>query len=252
MRPSIESPLLLKVQYRPIEAAIRWSGLLQHERQILSALGTRTIPAQDEFSAWPTLRLNTERIYDGIINEELPWALDGKAAHGEPKIERADLTVRHVDLKTWMLRYYPEQRPAFLFAEAELRADQQTLAAMDVLQLLLAERDSLKTKVDCRERELAELRLKRSSSQRGHARVSDVVQSSHALSARAETTYLHIIGALLDVVLGEAPSGQPYSRFRTQESIVSVMLAQHGQRLGISERTLHAKFAAARRQLSDR
>ena len=76
-------------------------------------------------------------------------------------------------------------------------------------------------------------------------------QHDQVISARAETTYLHIIGALLDVMLGHGPSGQPYSRFKTQESIVSVMLAHHGQRLGISERTLHAKFAAARRQLSD-
>ena len=121
MRPSIESAPLLKVHYRPIEAAIRWSGLLEHERQILSALGTRALPAHDEFPTWPTLRLNTERIYDGIINRELPWAVDGKTANEQPTIERVDLTVRHLDLKTWMIRYYPEQRPAFLFAEAERR-----------------------------------------------------------------------------------------------------------------------------------
>jgi hypothetical protein len=251
MRPSIERPPLLKVHYRPIEAAIRWSGVLEHEHQILSALGTRTLPAQDEFPTWPTLRLNTERIYDGIINQELPWAVDGRAAHGEPRIERVDLTVRHIDLRTWMLRYYPEQRPAFLFADVERRTDQETTAAMDVLQLLLLERDSLRTKVDHRERERADLRLK------SHAPPREQIVPSHAqqqsnqtMSARAETTYLHIIGAMLEVMLGHAPSGQPYSRFKTQESIVSVMLAQHGRRLGISERTLHAKFAAAKRQLS--
>jgi hypothetical protein len=251
MRPSMESAPLLKVHYRPIEAAIRWSGLLEHERQILSALGARTLPAQDEFPTWPTLRLNTERIYDGIINQELGWAVDGKAANGKPTIERVDLTVRHIDLRTWMLRYYPEQRPAFLFAEAERRTDHQAIAAMDVLQLLLAERDSLRMKVDCRERELAHLRLRDGARPREQSGTGDVQSSGHVLSSRAETTYLHIIGAMLDVVLGHTPSGQAYSRFKTQESIVSVMLAQHGRRLGISERTLHAKFAAAKRQLSD-
>jgi hypothetical protein len=249
MRPSIESPPLLKVHYRPIEAAIRWSGLLQHEGRILRTLGTRTVPQVDEFPAWPSLRLNTERIYDGIVNQELPWAIDGKTSHGPPTIDRSKLTVRHIDLKTWMIRYYPEQRPAFLFAEADRRTDHQTLAAMDVLQLLLAERDSLQTKVDCRERELAELHLKARARVREPQGSEEAEQSDRALSARAETTYLHIIGAMLDVLLGHAPSGQPYSRFKTQESIVSVMLAQHGRRLGISERTLHAKFAAARRHL---
>lgn len=251
MRPSIESPPLLKVHYRPIEAAIRWSGLLEYERQILGTLGDRTAPMPDEFPAWPTLRLNTDRIYDGIINQELPWAINGKAAHEAPSIDRTDLTVRHIDLKTWMIRYYPEQRPAFLFVEGERRLDQQTLAAMDVLQLLLAERDSLRTKVDFRERELAELRFKISAHPRGPRHVKNPQPSDSSMSARAETTYLHIIGGLLDVMLGHAPSGQPYSRFKTQEAIVSVMLAQHGRRLGSSERTLHAKFAAARRQLAE-
>jgi hypothetical protein len=251
MRPSMESTSLLKVHYRPIEAAIRWSGLLEYERQILVTLGARTLPMPDEFAAWPTLRLNTERIYDGIINRELPWAIAGRAADEQPSIERADLTVRHIDLKTWMIRYYPEQRPAFLFAESEIRFDQQSLAAMDVLQLLLAERDCLKTKVDYRERELAELRLRGMTNRSQRSGTTDPRTNDSAMSARAETTYLHIIGALLDVMLGHTPSGQAYSRFKTQESIVSAMLAHHGQRLGISERTLHAKFAAARRQLSD-
>jgi hypothetical protein len=250
MRPSMERPPLLKVHYRPIEAAIRWSGLLEHEREILSKLGARTAPMPDEFPAWPTLRLNTDRIYDGIINQELRWAINGRAAHEQPHIDRLDLTVRHIDLKTWMIRYYPEQRPRFLFAEAG-RPDQQALAAMDVLQLLLAERDSLRVKVDYRERELAELQLKAATGHRVQRSARDPQPSSDGISARAETTYLHIIGALIDVVLGHSPSGQPYSRFKTQDAIVSVMLAQHGRRLGISERTLHAKFAAARRQLSE-
>jgi hypothetical protein len=251
MRLSIESPPLLKVHYRPIEAAIRWSGLLQHERQILDALGSRTLPTLDAFPTWPTLRLNTERIYDGILNQELPWAVDGRTAHELPTIDRLDLTVRHIDLKTWMIRYYPEQRPAFLFAESDVRSDQRTLAAMDVLQLLLAERDSLKSKVDARDHELTELRLRSIGRSAEPQRIKNSHPSGDSMSVRAETTYLHIIGALLDVMLGHAPSGQPYSRFKTQESIVGVMLAQHGRRLGISERTLHAKFAAAKRQLFD-
>jgi hypothetical protein len=62
-------------------------------------------------------------------------------------------------------------------------------------------------------------------------------------------TYLHIVGGLLTLLLGRTPSGQPYSRFQTQESIISAMIAHHGNKLGIAERTLEAKFAAARRTL---
>jgi len=57
----------------------------------------------------------------------------------------------------------------------------------------------------------------------------------HSISDRAEITYLNIIGAMLDLMLGRSPSGRRYSKFNTQE--------------GISERTLHEKFSRAKRAL---
>ncbi|MGV8294625.1 ATP-binding protein, partial [Pseudomonas aeruginosa] len=45
------------------------------------------------------------------------------------------------------------------------------------------------------------------------------------------------------------PSGMPYSSFLTQEAIISAMVAHHGNAMGITERTLQAKFALARRNL---
>src|SRR5687768_14538381 len=109
---------LRKVHYRPIEAAIRWSGLARHERQILSELNG-TSPYQHDFPAWPTLWLNTQRIYDAIINKELPCAINGLVAGGSISVEQPGLTVRHVELKAWMKRYYPDQKPEFLFSRTE-------------------------------------------------------------------------------------------------------------------------------------
>ena len=48
---------------------------------------------------------------------------------------------------------------------------------------------------------------------------------------------------------GQPPSGMPYSSFLTQEAIISAMVAHHGNAMGITERTLQAKFALARRNL---
>ena len=42
-----------KTNYRPIEAAIRWSGLLRFERRILATLGRRPLPEATEFPRWP-------------------------------------------------------------------------------------------------------------------------------------------------------------------------------------------------------
>src|ERR1700686_1968911 len=107
--PSDYNPLS-KVYYRPIEATIRWSGLVQHERQILAIVQGKRIPEPDDFPDWPALRLNAERLVDAIVNKELPVAIDGVTVQDGACIDRPDLTIRHVDLKAWMTRYYPEQR----------------------------------------------------------------------------------------------------------------------------------------------
>ena len=43
--------------YRPIEAAVRWCGLLRFEQRILEALEQRAMPEPGEFPRWPLLRM---------------------------------------------------------------------------------------------------------------------------------------------------------------------------------------------------
>ena len=51
------------------------------------------------------------------------------------------------------------------------------------------------------------------------------------------------------MMLGKSPGGMPYSSFETMESVISALLAHYEGRPGISERTLWAKFTAAKRHL---
>ena len=55
-----------KTYYRPIEAAVRWCGLLRFEQRILEALEQRVMPEPGEFPRWPLLRLYVERIFDAL------------------------------------------------------------------------------------------------------------------------------------------------------------------------------------------
>jgi hypothetical protein len=66
---------------------------------------------------------------------------------------------------------------------------------------------------------------------------------------KAETTYLNIIGGLLDLMLGTTPNGNRQSVYESQSAIISALLAHHGGKQGISDRTLEEKFAAAKRSL---
>lgn len=238
---------LAKVYYRPIEAAIRWTGLARHEQRILGVLKARLIPEAREFPEWPALKLNTERIYDGIKNKELPHGIDGITVQRRSRISPSHLTVRHVDLKEWMARYYPEQRPDFLFSRFEQQLAPKGIS-MDSVQALLIERDTLTARVEQAERRIAQLQSENTVllAARGS---SDA--NTPPMSARAQTTYLHIVGTMLDLLLGTSPSGQPYSTFRTQESVITALVALHGDKLGIAQRTLERQFAAARRQLRD-
>jgi hypothetical protein len=77
MRKSLGLSSRTKVFYRPIEAAIRWSGLSQFESRILDVLGDRRIPDPADFPRWPKLLLNVERIFDALTNDDLAYGKRG-------------------------------------------------------------------------------------------------------------------------------------------------------------------------------
>ena len=64
-----------KVFYRPIEAAIRWAGLLRYLPMILAAIASpRFLPPSLNCPRWNECRLYSERIYDGILKGSCPTA----------------------------------------------------------------------------------------------------------------------------------------------------------------------------------
>lgn len=224
----------LKVHYRPIEAAIRWSGLVRREQHILDVLNGKNIPGPADFPGWPSLRLNSERICDAIINNDLPHGKDGITSPVEVSIDDPQLTIRHVDLKSWMQRFYPEQKPAFLFDRLEREAQPAI---------------TIKLQIESSARELQALRTE-APLPRKSTRVPTKANTSEGHGLRNETTYLHIVAGLLTLLLGKSSTGKRYSSFQTQEDVINALLAHHGGRLGMTERTLQAKFAEAKRRIS--
>ncbi|MGL6077209.1 hypothetical protein [Methyloversatilis discipulorum] len=235
-----------RVFYRPIEAAIRWSGLLRFETRILDAMNGKGVPDLDDFPRWPMLRLNTERIFDAIRNGELPYGKSGVTSNDPSFLDDPDLTVRHVDLKAWMARFYPDQKPTFLFDEIERQL--HSAIGIDAVQALLADRVALKARLAEKERSFDVLHERHRVLCK---RIESLSVAEHEVSPRSEGTYLNIVGGLLGLLLGKSPSGKPYSSFETMESVISALLAHHAGRSGMAERTLWAKLAQARRHLED-
>lgn len=237
-----------KTYYRPIEAAIRWCGLLRFEQRILETLDERAMPEPGEFPRWPLLCLYAERIFDALTHGELAAGRAGIVLDKQrPALDDPQLTVRHVDLKAWMTHYYPGCRPVFLFDDVERTV--HPAVSVETLNILLADREATKV-------QLAELVQVHEALHAAHealakeqATRSEANDTSREPSLRSETTYLNIIGGLLTLLLGKSPSGAAYSSFHNMDAVVSALLAHHEGRPGLSERTLWSKLAQARRHL---
>ena len=237
-----------KTYYRPIEAAIRWCGLLRFEQRILATLGHRATPEPCDFPRWPLLRLYAERIYDALTHCELPGGKAGLVLESQrPALDDPELTVRHVDLKAWMSHYYPGDRPGFLFDDIERAV--HPAVSVDTLNILLADREATKAQFSALAQVHEALRATHDALVKEHVTRSDGDESAREPGLRSETTYLNIIGGLLTLLLGKSPSGAAYSSFHSMDAVVSALLAHHEGRPGLSERTLWSKLAQARRHL---
>lgn len=240
---------LEKPFYRPVEAALRWCGLIRHESEILAVLTSGCIiPKAGQFPQWPCLQANTERILDAIRHGDIPHGRDGKTVADSDHVGADRLTVRHTDLREWMAKYYPDQKPAFLFDEIE-RSTHAAINA-DSFRALQADRDAARAELE-KAKVWAAKTISEMDAMRGERdSLREMVDKANAPSERAETTYLNIIGGLLALMLGKSPSGKPQSVFDNQAAIIAALLGHHEGRPGISARTLEDKFAAAKRSLT--
>ena len=137
---------LEKPFYNPVEAAIRWCGLIHEEANILGTLIAGEIPKTGQFPQWPCLQANCEKIIDAIINGGIPYGRNGVTVREGDQVTPSKRTVRHTDLREWMVKNWPDQKPAFLFDEIE----RKTHAAIntDSFLALQADRDSLKARIE--------------------------------------------------------------------------------------------------------
>lgn len=241
----MQGKYLSEVYYHPIGAATRWAGLWRFRDKIASVWELShswQLPEKFDCPRYAELHLCVCRIYDAIFHGELPYGKNGITMDDKSLWNAPELTVRHVDLKRWMLEHYPDQRPTFLFTRRERNV--HPAISMDAAHALIVEREALKSQLEQCRRQLPALREQRTK--QGQAPPScDICP----VSDRAETTYLNIIGGMLELILGQSPSGTPYSCFKTQEAVVSALVAHHGGTMGITERTLNGKFAVAKRRL---
>ena len=186
---SLEKPF-----YRPVEAALRWYGLVAHEAQILINVGEDGIPKTGQFPQWPCLQANTEKILDAIMHGNIPHGRDGKTVVAGDLVAKARLTIRHTDLREWMAKHYPDQKPAFLFDEVE----RKTHAAFNVdsFRTLQADLEAARTEIETARKWGQKIKSEHEALQGECMSLRAMVDKG--LTATERNTLLTIIAALCD------------------------------------------------------
>ncbi|KFX25869.1 hypothetical protein KP24_04110 [Pectobacterium atrosepticum] len=248
MLSKYNNPPIIKIFYRPIEVAIRWSHLMSLESEILKKINEDPLFfLHYSHQKWPKLSLNQERVIDGLINGELRHSKRGVTSSTPVDLSDPDLSIRHVDLKNWMMSYYPNEKPDFLFPPEE----QLTPITINInsMQILLAELEVMRIKNNDLEAQRNNIQSDYLSLKATYASVM-MPPKQPILGERSESTYLTIIGALISLYNQRSPSGQAYTLFNSQDAVISALIAHYGDKRGVSKSTLESKFAQAKRQLN--
>jgi len=127
-----------KPYYHVAEAAVFWCNIRGRTIQVDDA----GLPLND--SQNPCLRVRAQEIMFAIDEGILPCGRDGKTVNEH--VARPRRTVRHVDLKEWIGRNFPGEKPPFLFDEVE----RQTHSAInvDTYRALKAAHDAKEKRLD--------------------------------------------------------------------------------------------------------
>lgn len=199
-------------------------------------------------------------IHAAIDSGELPTCReDGRKVDEHVAYER-----RHVyglDLKEWAKKLAPTERPSFLFDEIE--RDVHSAISAETYRALKAAHDAKEQKLTLaneRIRESEEARS-RAESERDALRamvdnLTSSLQAAGVPGERAETTYLHMIAALLEVLAKGIPDPEavgarlgPVTEFKSEAKLIAAIAAHFEGFSGLSQRNLQQKFAEAKRIL---
>ena len=234
---------LEKTYYKPIEAALRWCGLIEHEAEILSRMDSKHIPELSDFPQWPCLRINVEKIFDAVFNDKIAYGRDGRTVSSNEQVAKNRITVRHEDLREWMVKNYPGQKPDFLFDSIEQNA--HGAITTETFHTMRSEIESLRKVKATLEFEIADLQRKNQTLIEKNGRLESS-SAGNGLNPRLERTYTNIIAALLECILGES-GNDPHPSFRNVTDLAAKISEYYGDYDGLSRRNLDEKFAKIRK-----
>ena len=193
----------------------------------------------------PRCRAIHEAIEKGalLVCRENGKSFDGSTEHVAP--ERRQVTRQN--LKEWIAKEFPSDKPSFLFDDVE-RNTHSAISA-DAFHTLQADRDALKARIEKAEVWSKDMREKYNAISGECDSLRAVVEKSNQPGGRSETTYLNIIAALLDCVAGNLPNIEKHPSFESEAKLIEKIDEHFRGFGGLSKSNLSRKFPEAKRSM---
>lgn len=196
----------------------------------------------------PCLEPRSRAIAEAIEEGSLPHGRDdGRTV---PKGEHVAYERRCFfgrDLKKWMGKAFPNEKPAFLFDDIE--RSPHTAISADTYRAVKAEHDKLEKRLANVRVEFKKLREEKEAIEAERDSLKDIVDKMGALGERAESTYQNIIAALLDCIAGNLPGIEKHPSFPSEAKLIEEIDHHFRGYGGLSKSNLSRKFPEAKRAL---
>ena len=234
------------------QAAALWCGVPEVQISTILQEVTQLSPTGFGRGVWihpnvPCLEPRCRAIAEAIEDGSLPHGReDGQTVDGDHVAhERRHFFGR--DLRVWMEKAFPKEKPAFLFDDIE-RNTHPAISA-DAYRALKAERDTLQKRINKATETYKALRNEKESIESERDSLKAMVENFSSPGERAETTYQNIIAALLDCIAGKVPDIEKHPSFSSEAKLIEVIDNYFRGYAGLSKSNLSRKFPEAKRTL---
>ena len=174
--------------YTVAEAAVNWCNIQGRKINI----GEDGIPLEDRIN--PCLRARALEIMFAIDEGILRCGRDGKNLSADDQVAKPRRTVTHGDLKEWMIRNFPDSKPAFLFDEIERNT--HSAITVDAYRALKASTEAKQARIADLEEKLRMLNSQMMTIESERDALRGQVSSFAPIATRERRTMLVVIAAL--------------------------------------------------------
>ncbi len=237
------------------QAAALWCGVPEDQVEKIVEAATQLSSAGLGRSIWthpnvPCLEPRSRAIAEAIEDGSLPHGREDGQTITDDHVayERRHFFGR--DLKKWMEKAFPNEKPAFLFDDIE-RSSHQAISA-DAYRALKAEHDKLEQRLKNAKSEFKKLRDEKDSITSERDSLKARVDKMGAPGERAESTYQNMIAALLDCIAGNLPGIEKHPSFSSESKLIEAIDDHYKGYGGLSKSNLSRKFPEAKRALQSR